>query len=81
MNLRAIRVLNGYTQADIANVLGYSSTTGYARIEKGIQPLKVEQLLKLSKFYKVSVNFLLSDLSQNGIKVLETRGDLDASHS
>lgn len=45
-------------QIVIANYLGLKQNS-YSQIEKGINNLQVDHLIKLSEFYNVSVDYLL----------------------
>ena len=57
-NLRAIREDRDLKQKDIAKVLNISQNT-YSQYETGVIALTAEVLIKLSCFYKVSIDYLL----------------------
>jgi transcriptional regulator with XRE-family HTH domain len=58
--LRILREVRNYTQQFVAEtVLGISQNT-YSRLEASPQKITAEQAQKLSRFYKVSVAYLLS---------------------
>lgn len=57
-NLRSIREDNDIKQKEIAKYLNISQNT-YSQYENGIISLTAEVLLKLSKYYQVSVDYLL----------------------
>ncbi len=50
-------------QVDVASYLGIAQTI-YSRYERGYQTIPVEHLIKLSKLYKVSTDYLLG-LTEN----------------
>ena len=56
--LRDLREDHDKTQAEIAGVLGTSQTM-YARYERGANELPVRHLIKLSKYYGVTTDYLL----------------------
>ena len=56
--IRALREDNDYTQEQIAKLLRTSQTM-YARYERGANELPIRHLLVLSKFYKVSSDYIL----------------------
>lgn len=62
-NLRGIREDNDIKQKEIAKYLNVSQNT-YSQYENGVIPLTAETLIKLSKYYNVSVDYLL-DLTNN----------------
>lgn len=57
-NLRAIREDRDIRQKDIAKVLNVSQNT-YSQYENGVIALTAEVLIKLSRFYGVSIDYLL----------------------
>lgn len=57
-NLRSIREDRDIKQKDIANILNVSQNT-YSQYETGVISLTAEVLIKLSDFYKVSIDYLL----------------------
>ncbi|PVD53784.1 hypothetical protein DC498_04545 [Terrimonas sp.] len=59
--LKILREVKGYTQEQIADVLGISQNT-YSRIERQPKSLTVEQAQKLSDFYSVDLEDLLSEV-------------------
>lgn len=56
--LKESRKLAGYTQKEVAKILMMTQQQ-YSRFENGIFELDYEQLVKLSKLYDVSVDYLL----------------------
>ncbi len=56
--LRDLREDNDYKQSKIAEYLGIAQTV-YSRYERGYQTIPVEHLIKLSKLYQVSTDYLL----------------------
>ena len=57
-NIRNLRLDNGYTQKQIAEMLGISQNT-YSQYEIGVLNYPVDALIKLADFYGVSVDYLL----------------------
>lgn len=62
-NIRSLRLDNGYTQKQIAEILGVSQNT-YSQYEIGVLNYPVDALLKLADFYQVSVDYLLGRTAQ-----------------
>ena len=56
--MRALREDNDITQAQIAKVIN-KSQQGYNHIETGRAELKIEDLIKLCDFYKVSADYFI----------------------
>lgn len=56
--IRAVREDNDYTQSEIGAVLN-KSQQGYNHIEAGRAELKIEDLITLCKFYKLSADYLI----------------------
>ena len=56
--LRELREDNDLTQNDVAEVLGTTQQV-YSRYEKGINEIPVRHIIALSKFYKVSSDYIL----------------------
>ena len=56
--IRNLREDNDFTQKQIADYLGTSQTM-YARYERGANELPIRHLLRLSKLYKVSTDYIL----------------------
>lgn len=57
-NLRSIREDRDIRQKEIANYLNVSQNT-YSQYETGVISLTAEVLIKLAKFYDVSIDYLL----------------------
>lgn len=57
-NIRSLRVDGGYTQRQIADILGISQNT-YSQYEIGVLNYPVDALVKLADFYGVSIDYLL----------------------
>jgi len=57
-HLREIRVKNGYSQLEIANVLN-TTQQQYSKYETGTQELPARHIVALCKFYKVSADAIL----------------------
>ena len=56
--LRAVREDRDYTQSEIGKVL-QKSQQGYNHIEAGRAELKIEDLIRLCKFYNLSADYLI----------------------
>ena len=56
--LRELRVDADKTQTQIAEILGTSQTM-YARYERGANELPIHHLITLSKYYRVSTDYIL----------------------
>ena len=57
-NLRSIREDRDIKQKEIAQILNVSQNT-YSQYETGVIALTAEVLIKLSDYYKVSIDYLL----------------------
>ncbi|MBR6549283.1 MAG: helix-turn-helix transcriptional regulator [Clostridia bacterium] len=56
--MRALREDNDYTQAQLGHLLN-KSQQGYNHIETGRAELKIEDLVKLCRFYNVSADYFI----------------------
>ena len=56
--LRAVREDRDYTQAQIGEVID-KSQQGYNHIETGRAELKIEDLIKLCRFYDLSADYMI----------------------
>ncbi len=56
--MRALREDNDLTQSQVARVIN-KSQQGYNHIETGRAELKIEDLIKLCDFYKVSADYFI----------------------
>ena len=56
--LRELRVEKDLTQTEIAKMLGMSQT-GYSKYETGENDIPTDVLIKLSKLYNTSIDYLL----------------------
>lgn len=61
--LRDLREDNDLKQEYVARLLGIQQTV-YSRYERGFQNIPLEHLIKLAKYYKVSVDYIL-ELTDN----------------
>lgn len=57
--IRDLRTDNDMTQTELAKILGMSQT-GYSKYETGENDIPTEILIKLSKIYNVSIDYLLN---------------------
>lgn len=68
-NLKYLRKKAGYTQTDMAQLLGYKGKSSLSLIENESAELSIDRLLNISDFFGVSVDDLLKkDLSKGGNK-------------
>ena len=58
--IRIMQEMNQWTQEDIAEKLGMS-TTGYAKIERGQTNVSVEKLKQIAQVFNINVAQLLDD--------------------
>ena len=58
--IRSLREDRDLTQTQIAQMLGMSQT-GYSKYETGENDIPTAVLIKLSRFYQVSVDYLLGE--------------------
>ena len=56
--MRALREDNDLTQREVAKIIN-KSQQGYSHIEDGRAELKIEDLIKLCKFYGVSADYFI----------------------
>ena len=58
MNLKELRIKNGYTQKNVADHLNCSPTV-YSRYETGDRQPSIEVLISLAEFFGVTVDHLI----------------------
>lgn len=64
-NLKYLRKKEGYSQAEMAKLLGYQDKSSCSNIENGIREMNMQGLINLSEFFGVSIDDLLKkDLSK-----------------
>ena len=56
--IRSLREDNDLTQTEVGLIIN-KSQQGYSHIESGRIELKIDDLIKLARFYKVSVDYIL----------------------
>lgn len=61
--IRDLREDNDLNQTDVANILNMSQT-GYSKYETGENDIPTAVLIKLAKFYNVSIDYIL-ELTDN----------------
>ena len=66
-NLKAIREDRDIKQKEVAKVLNVSQNT-YSQYETGVIALTAEVLIKLSKYYDVSIDYLLDQTNNPNIQ-------------
>ena len=64
--LRDMREDHDLKQAELAEMLGIKQTV-YSRYERGLRTIPIDLLIRLSKFYQVSCDYLLG-LTDNPTK-------------
>ena len=57
-NIRSLRIDNGLTQKQVAQILGISQNT-YSQYEVGVLNYPVDAIMKLADYYGVSTDYLL----------------------
>ena len=57
-NIRSLRIDNGLTQKQVAQMLGISQNT-YSQYEVGVLNYPVDAIVKLADYYGVSTDYLL----------------------
>lgn len=58
LRIRDLREDNDLTQSEIAKILGCTQQT-YSRYETGEITIDINSLIKLAKFYKTSIDYLV----------------------
>ena len=58
VRMRNLREDRDLTQREVAKIIN-KSQQGYSHIEEGRAELKIEDLIKLCKFYKVSADYFI----------------------
>ncbi len=61
--IRDLREDADLTQTQVANILGMSQT-GYSKYETGENDIPSSVLIRLSRFYKTSVDYLLGETDE-----------------
>lgn len=57
--LKKLRLENGYTQNELAELLGYKGKSGYSMLENGKVELSISKAKILSEYYKVDIKIFL----------------------
>lgn len=69
-NIRMLRLLNGYTQNQLCDVL-HISRAAYVNLERGGKLLDYETLLTLSIFYDIKLEYIISfDISEQMLSLI-----------
>ena len=68
--LKDLREDNDIKQKEIADVIGCSQAT-YSRYETGSMTTPVDVLVKLSKYYEVTIDYLLGLTEKNNYEVVK----------
>lgn len=66
--LKELRIQNGLTQGEVANLL-HCSQVAYGMYELGKRKISVEQLIVLAKYYHVSLDYLTGICDTHGKNV------------
>lgn len=61
--IKELRIKNNLTQAEISKKLGISQAS-YSLYERGKQDLSISVLLKLSRYYKTSPDYIVGDTDE-----------------
>ena len=61
--IRDLREDHDLSQTQVASMLGMSQT-GYSKYETGENDIPTTVLIKLARFYKTSIDYLLGETSQ-----------------
>ncbi len=80
--LKDIRELRGFTQEDLASILGVTRPTISGYETKGTQP-DYEKLIKISSTLNVSIDYLLvgsKDLPDSNIQISEKKVNREFNH-
>lgn len=64
LNLKNLRKLRGFSQAEMAHCLGYSTPAAYRKIETGEQKITAEQVVVLAKKLSVPSTYLFKKVTQ-----------------
>lgn len=56
--LRDLREDNGKSQSEIAEILN-TSRSYYSQYERGAKPITLERVIKLAKYYDVSIDYIV----------------------
>ncbi len=61
--IKELRLKNNLTQAEISKILGISQAS-YSLYERGKRDLSISVLLKLSRYYKTSPDYIVGDTDE-----------------
>lgn len=66
--IKYLRKKHGFSQSDMAEMLGFNSLYPYHRKERGDQAFTAEELHEISKIFRVEVeNFFTHSVAKNAI--------------
>lgn len=68
--LKAIRKAKGFTQQQMAEMLGYKDKSGYCQLENGDVKMTLEKAIKISQILKVEIDKIFFD---NQVEVSSTK--------
>ncbi len=57
--IRDCRLTNGYSQSDLAKILGFDSPTAISLIEQGERSLKIRDLITLSELFMKNYEYFI----------------------
>lgn len=63
MRLKELREDNDFTQEQIAIILNCKRNT-YSQYENEVRQIPIEALIKLSRFYKTSIDYILEETDE-----------------
>lgn len=69
-NLKLLRIENRQTQADLANVFNVAQRTIHAW-ENNLQEPSIDTIIKIAKFYNVSINYLYGLEDEDGRIIIQ----------
>ena len=74
IRLKEIRKQKGLTQEQIAKIIGVAKTT-YCNYENGHSEMEFDTIIKLAKYYDVTIGYLMGVEEQD--KIMITKQDFD----
>ncbi len=71
--IRQLRSDNKFSLDDVAQGIGYVTAKGYYDLESGKTSIKLDHLVRLSKFYKVPIEFFFRKNSTNAVQECDSQ--------
>ena len=70
--LKELRLKNGYTQEEMANILGYKDKSGYNHLENGNVKLSIDKANLISKLFKVNPSiFFKNEVDETSTVIID----------